>query len=83
MAAISANLITAEPTIEGVAAGLLEAEAGAADATRRVSGSDVRWARNWDQSFDDALLERLAPLLSAGADRAPRSAGRRSRTRAG
>jgi hypothetical protein len=83
MAAISANLITAEPSIEGVAAALLEAAAGAADATRRVRGSDVHWSRSWDQSFDDELLERLMPLLTSGAGRAERSAGRRSRTRAG
>ncbi|MDQ6605544.1 MAG: glycosyltransferase [Actinomycetota bacterium] len=63
MAAISANLITAAPTVEGVAAALLQAEAGAADATRRVRGSDVRWSRNWDQSFDEELLEQLAAAL--------------------
>jgi glycosyltransferase involved in cell wall biosynthesis len=83
MAAISANLITAEPSVEGVAAALLQAAAGADDVTRRVRGSHVHWARNWDQSFDDELLERLMTLLTSGAGRAERSAGRRSRTRAG
>jgi glycosyltransferase involved in cell wall biosynthesis len=63
MAAISLNLITVEPTIEGVAGGLLEAAAGVEDAERRVQGSDVHWSRDWETSFDDALMERIEGLL--------------------
>jgi glycosyltransferase involved in cell wall biosynthesis len=63
MAAISPNLIAAEPTIEGVAAALRVAEVGAGDVEARAAGSAVRWSRDWDQSFDDALLDRVAAFL--------------------
>jgi hypothetical protein len=62
--AISPNLLAAEPTIEGIAAALGEAVAGADDAERRVRGSDVRWSRDWRTSFDDKLLARLESFLS-------------------
>jgi glycosyltransferase involved in cell wall biosynthesis len=65
LAAISSNLITAEPTIDGVAAGLLEAAAGVNDFERRTRGSQVRWSRDWRQSFDDELLVRLGEFLGA------------------
>jgi glycosyltransferase involved in cell wall biosynthesis len=67
LSAISANLLAAEPTVEGIATGLLEAVAGAEDAERRARGSHVRWSRSWDASFDDALLDRLLAFLGAGA----------------
>jgi len=63
MAAISPNLIAVPPTVEAIAAALGEAVAGVADFERRVSGSEVRWSRDWDQSFDDALLTRLVQAL--------------------
>ncbi|MEA2295239.1 MAG: hypothetical protein QOE86_2878, partial [Solirubrobacteraceae bacterium] len=65
MAAISANLLTAEPTVEGVAAMLAEATAGAGDAGRRVAGSAVDWARSWDDALPDAVLDRVLELLPA------------------
>jgi hypothetical protein len=61
--AISPNLLAAEPTIEGVAGALCEAVAGAQDGERRVRGSDVRWSRDWETSFDDHLLARLKAFL--------------------
>jgi hypothetical protein len=68
MAAISSNLITTEPTIEGVAAGLREAQARASDIEQRLRGSDVRWSRSWGEAFDDELLEHvLAGLAGAQA----------------
>ncbi len=63
MSAISANLITAEPTVEAVAAALGQACAGASDLGRRVAGSDVRWSRDWNQSFGTELLERVVSVL--------------------
>jgi hypothetical protein len=70
MAAISSNLITAEPSIEGILDGLRAAVAGASDWDRRVRGSHVRWSREWRTSFDDELLGRLeAALLTQGAGR--------------
>jgi hypothetical protein len=63
LAAISPNLITAEPGLDGVADALCEAAAGAGDAERRARGSRVAWSRDWDASFDDALLDRVVALL--------------------
>jgi glycosyltransferase involved in cell wall biosynthesis len=63
MAAISSNLITVEPSVEGVCTGLREAAAGSDDFSRRARGSDVRWSRSWDDSFDDELMERVASFL--------------------
>jgi glycosyltransferase involved in cell wall biosynthesis len=70
MRAISPNLITAEPTIDGIADALGEAVAGACEFERRVQGSDVRWSRDWDRSFDPQLLTLLASVL-----RSPSPAG--------
>ncbi|MCW3067057.1 MAG: hypothetical protein JWN32_4229 [Solirubrobacterales bacterium] len=65
MAAISSNLLAVEPTIDGVAAGLRAAAAGVEDVERRARGSAVRWSREWDRSFDGALLDRVDALLEA------------------
>ena len=62
---ISPNLIAAEPTVAGVAAALCDAAAAAGDAEARVRGSRVRWSRDWDRSFDAALLARISDLLGA------------------
>ena len=48
MAAISTNLIAAEPGVEAIADALCEAAAGARDVERRARGSAVRWSRDWD-----------------------------------
>lgn len=63
MTAISPNLITAEPSVEGIAAALLAAEAGAEDFARRARGSHVSWSRDWDSSLPEPLLERVAGFL--------------------
>ena len=60
---ISSNLIVGEPTIEGVAGALCEAEAASEDVERRVRRAAVRWSRDWDESFDDRLLDRLSSFL--------------------
>jgi glycosyltransferase involved in cell wall biosynthesis len=65
MAAISPNLLAVEPTIEGIANGLLRAAAAVDDHDARARGSAVRWSRDWDASFDDHLLARVAAFLSA------------------
>jgi glycosyltransferase involved in cell wall biosynthesis len=64
MSAISTNLITAEPTVEGVTAAIAEATAGAGDFERRASGAQVAWSRDWSDSFPDALMERVEGLLA-------------------
>jgi hypothetical protein len=64
MAAISSNLITVEPSIEGIATGLAEAAAAADDYERRARGSDVSWSQDWDESFDDDLMARIESFLA-------------------
>jgi hypothetical protein len=65
LAAISPNLIAAEPTVDGIADALCRAAAAAGDFDRRVHGADVRWSRDWDSSFPDELLDRVTALLTA------------------
>jgi hypothetical protein len=67
LAAISSNLIAAEPTVDGVAAALIEASGAVADAELRVAGSRVQWARDWDACFHDALLGRVRAWLDEPA----------------
>ncbi len=76
MSAISSNLITAPPSIDGVAAGLREAIEGAGDVERRVRGGRVEWSRSWADSLPDDLMERVEELLGLKAARpaaAPRA----------
>jgi glycosyltransferase involved in cell wall biosynthesis len=63
MDAISPNLLAVEPTIEGIAGGLRQAGAAVDDYDRRARGSAVRWSRDWDHSFHDELLARVAAFL--------------------
>ena len=63
MSAISSNLITAEPTVEGIVEGLRQAVDSAGDVQRRIAGADVRWSRDWGESFPDALMERVEAAL--------------------
>jgi hypothetical protein len=67
MAAISANLIAAEPTPDAVADALCAAAAGVDDVERRVCGSRVAWSRDWETSFPDELLARMTGLLETSA----------------
>jgi hypothetical protein len=63
LARISTNLVTAEPSIDGVADALCSASARTGDAERRVAGSNVRWSSDWDASFDDEIVARVADFL--------------------
>jgi glycosyltransferase involved in cell wall biosynthesis len=65
--AISANLIAAEPTLDGVTRGLLQAAAGVEDVTRRVAGSATAWSRDWDTSLGPELIARLRAALAPAA----------------
>jgi hypothetical protein len=60
LAAISPNLVAGEPTVEGLARVLC----AAADRAGEARDSAVRWSRSWDESFDDALLDRVTALLA-------------------
>jgi glycosyltransferase involved in cell wall biosynthesis len=63
LASISPNLVAVEPTLEGVVAGLREAVAGAGDAERRVGGANVNWSRDWTESLDDTVMDRVESFL--------------------
>src|SRR2546423_354900 len=65
LAAISSNIITVEPTVERLVGGLREAIATVDDFERRVRGSDVRWSRDWNASFNGELMTRLIDVLRA------------------
>jgi glycosyltransferase involved in cell wall biosynthesis len=64
LAAISPNLVAAEPSVKAVADALCEAAAAAGDVERRASGSRVEWSRDWATSFPDAMLDRLVAHLT-------------------
>jgi glycosyltransferase involved in cell wall biosynthesis len=63
MTAISSNLITVEPTVQGIVAGLHEAIDGATDVDRRLRGSDVSWSCDWEDSFGEELLRLVFDAL--------------------
>jgi hypothetical protein len=58
--AISANILAVEPTIEDVTLGLKRAAANIDDYDARVKGAEVQWSTTWQESFDDAFIERIA-----------------------
>jgi len=63
LAAISPNLIAVGPEPGSVAAALELAVARADDLQARLAGARFPWPRDWDESFGDALLDRVAALL--------------------
>jgi glycosyltransferase involved in cell wall biosynthesis len=65
MAAISPNLIAAEPTIAGVARALVAAGTGVERYDDRVSGSAVNWSRDWQRSLPDELIAGVIGWLRA------------------
>jgi glycosyltransferase involved in cell wall biosynthesis len=60
---ISSNLIAAEPSIEGVTAGLAEAIGRVGDHEARVAGSRVDWSRDWEDSFSASVMAEIDALL--------------------
>lgn len=63
LAAISANLIAAEPTIDGVAAALADATARVGDHAGRLAGAEVDWSDDWGRSLDDPVMDEIDALL--------------------
>ena len=63
LAAISGNLIAAEPSIDAIADALCAAAGAAGDVERRLRGSAVAWSRDWADSLDDALMARVEEML--------------------
>ncbi|MGI8865012.1 MAG: glycosyltransferase, partial [Solirubrobacteraceae bacterium] len=63
LSGISANLIAADPTVEGVASALMAAAQQITDYDRRAAGSAVRWSRSWESSLNDTLMARVSEFL--------------------
>ena len=63
MAAISPNLLAPAPTIEAVSRALCAAAARIDRYEERAAGSAVAWSSDWDEAFDDELVERLIGWL--------------------
>ena len=82
LAAISPNLVAAEPTIDGVAAALVAARRGGRRRRRRARGSPVAGAATGTTSFDDALIDRVIAVPDEGRRRRSQPRRRRPRGRA-
>ena len=67
MGAISGNLITADPTIDSVAAALGEAARGSEDHERRIRASAVNWSRDWSAAFDETRMDAIIEALESGS----------------
>jgi len=63
LSVLSSNLLGVEPTIEAVAAGLIEAEGRTEDIHARAAGARVAWARSGKETFTQSALEQLERLL--------------------
>ncbi|HLY49143.1 MAG TPA: glycosyltransferase family 2 protein [Solirubrobacteraceae bacterium] len=64
LAAISSNLIAVPAAIDALAEALAGAAAAVEDVDRRVGGTAVDWSLDWNQSFDDRLVDLVASYLS-------------------
>jgi glycosyltransferase involved in cell wall biosynthesis len=62
---ISSNIFAAEPTIDGIVAGLKLSAEGIEDYERRVRGSHVIWATRWEESFSDAVIGKMEEFIAA------------------
>jgi hypothetical protein len=63
LAAISTNLVAAEPSIEGVAAALANAAKQVGNIDARVRGSAVNWPSSWDVTFHQEFMQRMSSWL--------------------
>jgi hypothetical protein len=63
LAAISPNLVVAEPGLEDLAEALAAAADRVDDFPARARGSHVRWSRSWSETFEDEVMERVERLL--------------------
>lgn len=63
LSAISENLITARPDIDGIVDGLAEAVRRSGDFEARLANSHLDWSRDWERSFDGPTMARIGELL--------------------
>ncbi len=67
MSGISTNLLAARPTISGVSEQLAWAAANCDDIAARREGAEVRWASNWDTTFDAKKMKLILAWLDEQA----------------
>jgi 2-polyprenyl-3-methyl-5-hydroxy-6-metoxy-1,4-benzoquinol methylase/glycosyltransferase involved in cell wall biosynthesis len=63
LAKVSANIIGAEPTADGICDSLRDAVERAEDLPARIAGSHVDWPRDWDRALDASVVGRLGEFL--------------------
>ena len=61
--AISENFLGVEPTVEGIVSGLREATARVEQCDERVAASQVKWCKDWSESFNDGFMDRVKAFL--------------------
>jgi hypothetical protein len=60
---ISSNFIGVGPTVKDIVAGLKAAVAKVEQLEQRLVGAKVNWCRDWDEAFDDSVMERVESFL--------------------
>jgi SAM-dependent methyltransferase len=63
MSAISNNIIAVPPTLNGLKAGLVAALTRVDDFAARVEASRLNWCRNWDETFNPAIVRQLCEWI--------------------
>lgn len=67
LAAISSNIVAVEPTLSGLRQGLRSALLRMNDFQARATGSNVKWSRNGQDSFDGSALARMRHFIEEPA----------------
>jgi SAM-dependent methyltransferase/glycosyltransferase involved in cell wall biosynthesis len=71
LAAISPNLVGVAPTVDAIVAGLKHAAARVEAVEARVAGSDIHWARAWDEALSSPILEKIKTFIGFAPDERP------------
>ena len=65
MEALSQNIICSEPTLEGITNSLGKAVSMSDDVDARLAGTNVKWAFNWNDSFNESIMENIKTFLGS------------------
>ncbi len=63
MTAISPNILTCTPTIDGIVKSIGEAVGKVAEFDFRIKNSRVDWPTEWDQAFSDEFMAKLGEFI--------------------
>lgn len=64
--AISPNIVAADPTIDGVESGLVEAVRRSSEYDQRAAGAEVNWSTSWEETFGSSRLETIESWIRDG-----------------